>query len=202
MGEKNVAYRRKTADQRRQELIDAGIACLGRGGMAGFTIDQICRQAGVSRGLVNHHFRTKEDLLVRIYTDMTDHLVKDLQDGSPSQQLSAIIETSFDEGSFNRSNLRAWLSIWGQVPNNVGLSALHRERYTAYKARIAAAVAELARQSGKPIDSDQAARQLIALIDGLWLEYCLHSESFLLASAKTDCYQFLQNLGLDLAPQV
>ena len=74
--EKTIAYRRKTALQRQRELIDAGIACLGDGGMNGFTIDRICRAARVSRGLVNHHFKTKEDLLLRIYAEMTAHLLE------------------------------------------------------------------------------------------------------------------------------
>ena len=85
---KTAAYRRKTVDQRRRELIDAGIACLGEGGMSAFTIDRICRKAGVSRGLINHHFRTKEDLLVQIYDSMTAHLVEESQDGSPPGVLS------------------------------------------------------------------------------------------------------------------
>jgi hypothetical protein len=42
------------------------------------------------------------------------------------------------------------------------------------------------------------ARQLIALIDGLWLEYCLHSDSFSLSAARTDCYQFLAAYGVTL----
>ena len=45
-------------------------------------------------------------------------------------------------------------------------------------------------------DADGVARQLIALIDGLWLEYCLHSAGFSLAAAKTDCYQFLRGHGV------
>ena len=59
-------YKRKSAAERRDELIAAGIVCLGRGGMAGFTIDQICKQAGISRGLINHHFNTKDELLSAI----------------------------------------------------------------------------------------------------------------------------------------
>lgn len=193
--EKSIAYRRKPAPQRRQELIEAGITCLGKGGMSAFTIDQICKQAGVSRGLINHHFNTKEDLLICIYADMTDHLVQDFSSDEPRQQLTEIIETSFDEQSFKPSNLRAWLSIWGEVATNEVLNSLHQSRYRKYKARIAQALKSIAKVDKTELEADSVARQLIALIDGLWLEYCLHSAGFSLAAARTDCYRFLQSHG-------
>jgi AcrR family transcriptional regulator len=164
--------------------------------MSAFTIDQICKQAGVSRGLINHHFKSKEELLVCIYADMTNHLVEEFPAADPGQMLAWIIETSFDELAFDRSGLRAWLSIWGEVATNQVLNSLHQSRYNKYKARIENALVGIARMQGLNLAADSVARQLIALIDGLWLEYCLHSEGFSLAAAKTDCYRFLQSHGI------
>lgn len=196
--QKDIAYRRKTAAVRQRELIDAGIACLGKGGISSFTIDQICTEAGVSRGLINHHFKSKEDLLVRIYADMTEHLIAADNGDNPQQCLIAIVETSFDESTFNKSNLRAWLSIWSEVGNIAALDRLHRQRYREYQQRIAAAIDGIARRDRIELDGDRIARQLSALIDGLWLEYCLHSQGFTLATAKRDCYQFLLAQGIRL----
>ena len=198
MTDKTVAYRRKSAADRRQELIQAGIQCLGRGGMVGFTIDEICRQAQVSRGLINHHFRGKQDLLLAIYTEMTEHLVLDSGAQSARELLASVIDTNFDEASFNKSNLRAWLSIWGQVPTQAQLSALHYERYRNYQQDIEQALRDLVAQDDLDIDTDSLARQLIALIDGLWLEYCLHSENLSLQTARDDCYRLLRSYGIEL----
>lgn len=195
---KTGAYRRKTVPQRRQELIDAGIACLGEGGMSAFTIDRICRKAGVSRGLINHHFRSKEDLLVSIYDTMTAHLVHEPDDGEPLGVLHQVIDSNFDEEAFDAGNLRAWLTVWGEVATNRGLQALHRDRYAVYKSRIEGALRELAAAQGRNLDSDSVARQLIALIDGLWLEYCLHPGEFTLAKARQDCHHLLRSQGIPI----
>ena len=193
---KTVAYRRKSASDRRQDLIQAGILCLGKGGMVGFTIDEICKQAQVSRGLINHHFDGKQDLLLAIYTEMTEHLA-DTPDGQTAEAvLASVIDVNFDADSFNRSNLRAWLSIWGQVPNDPELRALHRERYQGYRRRIESALQIMVDRDHLEIDISSVARQLIALIDGLWLEYCLHSESFSLKAASDDCYRMLRSYGI------
>ena len=193
---------RKSAKLRREELIAAGIACLGRGGMAGFTIDQICKQAGISRGLINHHFNTKDELLICIYADMTDHLVQNYESTDASGMLAGIIETSFDANSFNRSNLRAWLAIWGQVSSNPALTELHKLRYDRYKESIKTALSRTTSDAPLQFDVDSVARQLIAMIDGLWLEYCLHSDSFSLSAARNDCYQFLAAYGVAIEKPV
>ena len=199
-------YRRKSAAERRDELIAAGIVCLGRGGMAGFTIDQICKQAGISRGLINHHFNTKDELLVAIYACMTDHLIYEYDCENDLELLESIIETSFDEESFNRSNLRAWLAIWGQVASNEALSKLHKLRYDHYKETIKTALRRISNgmpngmANGMPnhFEVDSVARQMIAIIDGLWLEYCLHSDGFTLAAARADCCRFLSAYGIEI----
>ncbi len=195
---KPKSIQRKFAQQRRQELIQAGITCIGRGGMKSFTIDQMCKQAGVSRGLINHHFKTKDELLRCIYSKMTGYLVEEVATDDPKQQLVQLIESSFDGHSSNRSNLQTWLSIWGEVSTNQALKNLHQSRYSQYKARIANALTNIAQREQIEINADNIARQLIALIDGLWLEHCLHSSAVPLEAAKSDCYQFLQNFGVSI----
>ena len=193
---KDIAYQRKTAQQRRTELITAGIVCLGKGGMTAFTIDQICKQAGVSRGLINHHFKSKEELLVSIYAQMTDYLLRDRSADTPRRQIAGFIDSSFDAASFNKSNLRAWLAIWGQVATQPELKSLHQKRYQQYRQQLVAALSAIAADEQIDIGANSVARQLIALIDGLWLEYCLHSEGFSLADARADCYRLLEGVGI------
>jgi TetR/AcrR family transcriptional repressor of bet genes len=192
MSNKVIAFERKTSEQRRQDLIDAGIRCLGEGGISSFTIDKICKQAQVSRGLINHHFQSKNELLLCIYDSMTGYLVEDDSSLTAREQIVSIVEKSFDANSFEKSNLRAWLAIWGEVATHSKLKQLHESRYRLYKQKLIVAINAIAAEQGLNLDANAIARQLIALIDGLWLEYCLHSEGFSLEAARHDCYQFLQ----------
>lgn len=196
---RTTGYRRKSVPERRQELIDAGIHCLNVGGMTAFTIDNIHKQAAVSRGLINHHFRGKEELLLCVYENMTDYLLEQQGTKSPVDVLVALIESNFDDASSKQANLRAWLAIWGEVATNPVLRSLHRDRYSAYKQRVKNSMQAIIAERQLKLDADAVARQLIAMIDGLWLEYCLHSDSFLLSDARADCYRFLESqLGISL----
>ena len=197
MTERSVKYRRKDSQSRRQDLITAGIRCLSKGGMTNFTIDKICKQAKVSRGLINHHFKTKDELLICIYDNMTTYLVVFDESLNAEQRLLSLIHDSFDSSSFEKSNLRAWLAIWGEVATHRALKQLHESRYQVYHRNLSQLITNIARNRNLNVDATAIARQLIALIDGLWLEYCLHSEGYSLETAARDCYEFLQlHLGV------
>ncbi len=203
---KTPKYERKAAEVRRRELIDAAIRCLGEGGMSAFTVDQICREAGVSKGLVNHYFENKESLLVSVYEVMTQYLyrVPDIEmrrDTGPRERLRAMVDASFGDSRMARPQLRAWLTLWGEIITNRKLQALHRQRYRAFKQGLIETISGISSQHGVDADSEQLARLLIAAIDGLWLEHCLDPEVLSLESAKADCYRLLEDaLGVGLAP--
>ncbi len=191
-------YARKQPEVRRRQLIDAAIRCLGRGGLSAFTIDNIRREAGVSRGLINHHFDGKDDLLAAVYEAMTVYLAEapraslDAAGLTPVKRLNALIAASFEAEAFDRSQLRAWLALWGEVSTNPRLQALHRERYDRYRDGLALAIAAIAGERARPVDAAGLARTLIALIDGLWLEWCLDSSVLSPEDAKAACYDIVE----------
>ena len=51
------------AERTRQRILDAAGQCFAAHGFAKTTVEEIARAAGVSKALVYHHFRGKEDIL-------------------------------------------------------------------------------------------------------------------------------------------
>lgn len=48
---------------RRDEILDAAIACLIRTGLPGLSTTAICKEGGISMGALYTHFRTKDDIV-------------------------------------------------------------------------------------------------------------------------------------------
>lgn len=48
----------------RRRLLDATVEALVERGFSGATTQEVCRRAGVSRGTLLHHFKTRDELLV------------------------------------------------------------------------------------------------------------------------------------------
>lgn len=190
---KSPKYRRFSSAERGAMLIEAGLACLARGGILGFTIDTICREAGVSRGLITHHFKSKDGLLAAIYAEMYGRSLAVFNLGADHPPtIQDIIEAEFRSDVFNRETITIWLALWGEIATNPALGAEHRQKYSAYRAGVAAALRQSAAAAGKVIDADSLAVTVIALIDGLWLETCIAPDLMSADSAKAACYQMLE----------
>ena len=74
-------FRRATPQVRREALIDATLRCLKRYGHEGVSVRRISAAAGVSIGLINHHFPSKSGLVAVTY----ETLALSLQDSIRAQ---------------------------------------------------------------------------------------------------------------------
>lgn len=52
-----------TANERRAHIIESTATLIARGGLAGISVRSVAQQAGCSRGLVEHYFKSKAELL-------------------------------------------------------------------------------------------------------------------------------------------
>ena len=138
-------FSREQPEMRRSMLIEAATRCLSQGGIGAFTVDRICREAGVSRGLISHYFDGLDGLLVEVYrtslyASVTAHIEEAKQrraekaDWPPQEALAALVQSNFAPAYFSRANLLIWLSLWGEIAVNPRLKAAHRELYDAYRA--------------------------------------------------------------------
>lgn len=188
-------YNRLTSAGRSAALIEAALACLARGGILEFTIDSVCKEAGVSRGLISHHFKSKDGLLVAVYRSMYERLHSALQTTNPRKpRLLAILDAVFAPEFFSRQELNIWLALWGEIVNNPALRREHRRQYTRYRRSIEAALAELLLDRGTTMPVKPLAQMLIALIDGLGLEHCIEPSLLSPRSAKQICLFTLEQV--------
>lgn len=76
----------RTPGLARNKLLDAAVIVFRRKGYAATTVDEICAEAGVTKGSFFHHFKTKEDLtrqLVEHWNSWTAEIFR----SAPYQQL-------------------------------------------------------------------------------------------------------------------
>jgi len=60
-------FHRATPAVRREALVDATLRCLKQFGHEGVSVRRISAAAGVSIGLINHHFPSKSGLIAETY---------------------------------------------------------------------------------------------------------------------------------------
>ena len=182
---------RLSAEDRRALLEDAARACIARGGIRDFTVDKIVAEAGVSRGLITHHFGSMDGLLVAVYSRMYREWIAEIATPRPGfTPLEALVEALVSPALFSRDVLNVWLTLWGEIANNPVLRAEHRARYGEYREILATALREAARP-GSSIDVNTVASAFICLVDGLGVQRCIEPDLLPEAAARSICWALL-----------
>jgi TetR/AcrR family transcriptional regulator, transcriptional repressor of bet genes len=206
-------FQRQLPQVRRQALIAATIECLKRYGHDGLSIRTISAQAGVSVGLINHHFPNKDELIAAAYRHFNAELVGGMQAAvaraadSPQARMRAFLEASFSAPNLDADVLAVWVVFWGLYRHSRLIQRVHRETYEGYVNLVHGMLAELLQPAraarpprprrgaqGAPLDLRLTAIGLTALLDGLWLEYCLEPGTFRPAEAVALCEQWIASL--------
>jgi TetR/AcrR family transcriptional repressor of bet genes len=186
-------YRRYSSEVRAGMLIEAGLACLARGGITAFTVDNICRESGSSRGLITHHFGSKDGLLSQVYAAAYRPMLENLVSSSgKTLQLGEMLDRMLSAETFTKESLNVWLALWGEIATNSVLQAEHRKHYSIYRSTVAAAISDLAATRGLDIDPEGLAISVISLVDGLWLEQCLDPDLLTPERARAACQRLLE----------
>ncbi|MGK8208166.1 TetR family transcriptional regulator C-terminal domain-containing protein [Burkholderia cenocepacia] len=177
---------------RQQSIIDATMRCIARYSYSETTIDRICSEAKVSRGLINHHFQSKDELMAQTYK----RLAADLLDVSraaaanatgPEEKLDAIIRVCFAAPVFAPKNVKVWLGFWSVAHSDPVIRKAHKELYSGYRQALKKLFDQIAEVRGGAVDSELAALTLTAVIDGFWLELARDPTSFTAEDALTSC---------------
>jgi len=186
-------HHRESPDVRRKSIIQAAMRSIAKYGFAGTTIGNICAEAQVSRGLINHHFGTKEELLRQAYKELCEEWEFQTRDilleanRDPEDKLRAMIRVNFGPTLFKQEHLGIWIGFWSVIGKSPSLKKLNRELYKDDRNAYERTIEEIALKRGKSVDSRRAAISLSALMDGLWLQWCLDPKGFTPEEAEAAC---------------
>jgi AcrR family transcriptional regulator len=185
----NPAYRRLAEDERRGLLIDATIDVLSEFGLSGTTVRRIATQAGVTPGLVTHHFAGKDGLVSAAYRRLADKFHDDYvaagqsAGSDPIARLKAFVGCAFQPETLDRNLLRVWTSFWTSAladptsePARVHYETAQRSR--TYLATLLRDALESVRQQPSEEQIHELAIAVWSLVDGMWLTWGLDPELF------------------------
>ncbi len=178
-------YERKTAEGRREQIIYAAAECLRTEGRAGLSVRTISARAGVSLGLINYHFHSLEDLTAHAYRHLAGSLLELLKShaeaagDTPQARLEGFLQAFFSPGNLDEGLLRAWIVFWAMTYESTEVQTAHDETNQAFQRYLQQLLTDIAAERGKPaINGRLIAIGFSALLDGLWVDWCLNPHSF------------------------
>jgi TetR/AcrR family transcriptional regulator, transcriptional repressor of bet genes len=193
-------YSRDPAQVRQRKLIEATAWCLAQYGLAGTSVRQICARAGVSPGLLAHHFSGIDALVARTYRHIGSEVAAVLAAAlaaapdEPEAKLRAFIDASFQPPLLDADLLSTWLTFWSLVRRDPEIDRIHRAIYADYRRTLEPLIAALAPRPGGAADARLATLAFTAMLDGLWLELCLDPTAFTPAEALAIAHGWVDGL--------
>ncbi len=170
--------------QNRTQLIDAAASAIFRHGIRGTTAATIQEQSGLSRGMVNLHFGSKENLLLAVAETLAGTYARNWQEaiakpGSPANRLRNLIEADFSPRLLNARDVAIWFSFRAESTSNSGLRRFIDSRDQGLRDAIFGICTDLKAAGGyDTADPKRATTALIALFEGMWTDFHMNSAAF------------------------
>jgi len=194
-------FHRKSPAVRREALVEATLRCLRLHGHEGVSVRRISTAAGVSIGLINHHFPSKSGLIAEAYETLAVSLQESIRRQAenravaPRDRLSGFFRASFAPEILDPQIFNVWLVFWSMVAHSPEIRAVHDRTYGKYRAILESLLGQLAQSGAAPrFRLRPAAIALSALLDGLWIELSLSPATFKPREATALCEDWVNAL--------
>src|SRR5215510_5210123 len=164
--------REEAKERRRLELIEATIDSIARRGFSETTLADVADHAGLSRGIVNFYFKSKDAL----FADTLRHLADEYRQvwgralanagEDPARRLRALLMVNFDPRVFSRKKIAVWYAFWGEAKSRPAYLALCAEKDREYRRALDDCVGAVVAAGDYRCDPVVVARTFDAITDG------------------------------------
>ena len=165
-------------EARRRQVVDAAIACFARDGFHRTTMQDICREAGLSLGAVYSYFSSKDELIEAIayerHAREAGFMAGARDIGEGAEALRALGRAFFSSlaDPDERTRRKLGVQVWAEALRNPAIHKLVMRGIDPPRAVIAHLVREAQERDelDRGLDPDAVARVMLALFQGFVLQ--------------------------------
>ncbi len=174
-----------TADQRREQMLRAALDVIEERGFPDTRIADVAARAGTSPALVIYYFKTKDQLLTEAlrYAEDTWYEAGTRRMAaipSAAGRLEELVAMNFlpEADTYPTTSWLLWLDLWAQSVRLPEVASVRQKFDERWRETITALVLA-GQEAGEfgPVDADDFALALSALLDGLAVQVALQDPS-------------------------
>ena len=198
---KEAARRPRNRDEAkawfRARLIEAAVRGIARHGFSGLSVSRLVEYSGLSRGMVNLHFKRKQELLLQVLKHLADlyragwQAALERAGGDPAKRLAALVEYDVMRDGHSSDIMTAWLAFRQEAITNPVYRPLCDTREAAYFGAVTSLCAALIKDGGYKLKSDVTSLGITFLLEGLWLDWALDTGRYDAKTGRDVCYAHL-----------
>jgi len=159
--------------------------CIARKGIGNTTLRDVAGEAGLSQGIVNLHFDSKDNLLTEtlqyLANDYKTEFDKELEKSGPgpAEKLLALMELDLRPDICDRRKIAVWFAFWGEVksmPTYRKICDASDRYYDSVVEDLCAKV--IAEGKYENVAASATTLALTSMTNGFWLSYLISPRAF------------------------
>jgi TetR/AcrR family transcriptional repressor of bet genes len=185
----------------------ATLACISEQGIAAASTHAIAERAGLNQGNIHYHFRSKDQLLLRLLEVLYENSRENIQelaesDLAPRAKLEAIVDLGLDLISRRRDEFVALIAYWAHAMcAGPAWRRAYRRTFENFRTAVKAIIRDgEARGDFKSGSAEMASVILVGIIQGVGLQCAMAPDQVELDTARLWCKELLDSL-LPAPPQ-
>jgi len=194
--------KRRTApkEERKAQLIKATIRSIAKNGLSVTTMATVSKEAGLSQGIINLHFHSKNRLLEETLRYVVDEYrtrwFKALEASGDTavEKLIALIEVDFDKRICQRNKLAVWFAFWGESRSRPTYRQICAEWDSEYRRVLTGLCQEIIDDGAYSSRAEFVAYGLSTMSEGLWLDLLLDTADMTPELAYEISISYLQDI--------
>lgn len=191
--DKRQSFSREEPEQRRQDLIEATFRVLAERGYANCGVRAIAEEAGVSIGLIRHHFEEKQQLIAETYRFVSRELQAVSEAAAaaagedPRERFRAYVMAGVQPPFLDEKFLTVRFMLWGVALTEPEIRRVHDENYGAYRERLRQLIGDMLPGGTSADTLSELTATVSALSDGLWVDWILRPEERNIEASVAHC---------------
>ncbi|MBY6058059.1 TetR/AcrR family transcriptional regulator [Leisingera daeponensis] len=194
----NQKRQRLNPEDRRRLMLQGARASLAKYGAQGTGVREICKDLGVSPGLLTHYFDGKDSLFLAAYHDMAQQYLSEVRAITGGTRLSAeerlkqLFQLYFSDEWSNGGVIGTYTGFWSLSQTNPELKSAFEETFQEQRSAFELLIKSLIEERGITVDSETFATFLLVFLEGVWFESCLNPKAVDKARIQAFCWDWLE----------
>jgi AcrR family transcriptional regulator len=189
------------AAERKDQIVRATVDCISKFGYHNFSMQDVAKTAGVSKGIIHYYFLNKDDLMMsvldKVAGDIERVLAKEMEFATnPLRKLEAFLTVSFGIVKNTKEYYQVNMDFWTQINQKKEVRQVISRHYAQFREGCSKVIQEGITQGiFKKVNPDFYASYIISVIDGLSLQWLFDETIFDYDNAiKTACNLIIAGL--------
>jgi AcrR family transcriptional regulator len=172
------------AAERKDQIVRATVDCITKYGYHNFSMQDVARTAGVSKGIIHYYFLNKDELMMsvldRVAGDIERVLASEMSSITDAKRkLEVFIDVCFDIVRSTKEYYQVNMDFWTQINQKEEVRKVIARHYTKFREAAATVIRDgITAQAFRAVDPYEYASYVIAVIDGLSLQWLFDESTF------------------------